>query len=68
VLSSEVQLLVSDRLKRGASAKHNGEKMLQQTFHQESEVTPVQTVSVLQSAVMLGAGVQSLSRCLYALC
>lgn len=47
MLFSEVQLLVSDRLKREASAKHNGERMLQEAFHQEPEVVLLQRLSVV---------------------
>lgn len=38
MLFSEMQLLVADKLKRETSARHNGKKILQEKFYQESEI------------------------------
>lgn len=42
MLFSEVQLLVSDKLKREASARHDGKKILQKRCYQDG--SPVETV------------------------
>lgn len=60
MLFSAVQLLVSDKLKREASARHNGKKILQERFCQESEVIVLwrQSSGALQSIMMLDVSVQ----------
>lgn len=55
-----MQLLVSDELKREASAWHNGKEMLQEMFCQESEAMVLwrQSSGALQSVVMLDVHIQ----------
>ena len=60
MLLPEVPLLVSDKLRREASARHNGKKMLQKRFYQVSGVTALwrQSSGALQSIMMLNVSVQ----------
>lgn len=59
MLFSEMQLLISDKLKRETSARHNRKKILQVRFYQESEVIVLwrQSSSALQG-IMLDDSIQ----------
>ena len=61
MLFSEMQLLVSGKLKREAFARHNGKKILQERFYQESEVIVLwrQSSGALPSIMMLDVSVES---------
>lgn len=60
MLFSEMQLPVSDKLKRETPVRHSGKKILQERFYQESEVVVLwrQSSGALQSIVMLDDCVQ----------
>lgn len=63
MLFSEMQLLVSDKLKRETSAKHNGRKILWEKFYQESVVVVLwrQSSGALQNIIMLDDSIQRAS-------
>lgn len=60
MLFSEMQLLVFDNLERETSARHNGKKILQERFYQESEVIVLwrESSRTLQSIIMLDDCIQ----------